>query len=619
MSNYLFAMGSNSSINQIHSSITKNVENFSNDVSVISISEKTSCLIVAKGNDAVPNYYSVDNEFNQKEHFFFKGWMVNHEKGAIALGANGFKSFQISHEGKSLTTSPIDAEGSFVIASWDNEKLLIQNDLFNLFPILYFSSSDLIVVSDSLFVLSRIRKALGLSCKLNKRVAHSRAWTHGLSCAAMSDDTMVKGINLLTPGSYIKAHIKDFESSTKILSKLSPIRKIQRPIKSLFTCDNLTYEEALNEGIKQLCGSIYAIMDLDEVRVKFGLSGGLDSRLLLALLIKNPKWIDKVDITSSTHSSRSGDYQIVNQLATKFNFQFNQKQESFDKQKDIGARPLRISNSFGLWVLASMGIFDMMYFYRSYWSNPVVIEMGGHGAEIVKGTFSTMNLDDILHTKPRKRYKSISKEVKTSLNKLGIDNDEEAPLQWHHLCFKSPIQNGRFVDRTNLALRPFINRQLYSLARSEINPFRQHVEGKPTLLHDILIILNSDLAAHNFENLKYNLTEEYITERLELLSQKCVIEDIKPYKFYGSIMDIINGPAEIFMNMVSDFDFGEKDQKQATLEFLEKKWSEIVGTNLEQIFQSAYELAKTRLEDPGFYSPSAGTPAAKIFSLCLLD
>ena len=73
------------------------------------------------------------------------------------------------------------------------------------------------------------------------------------------------------------------------------------------------------------------------------------------------------------------------------------------------------------------------------------------------------------------------------------------------------------------------------------------------------------------------------------------------------------------MNMVSDFDFGEKDQKQATLEFLEKKWSEIVGTNLEQIFQSAYELAKTRLEDSGFYSPSAGTPAAKLISLSLID
>ena len=74
-----------------------------------------------------------------------------------------------------------------------------------------------------------------------------------------------------------------------------------------------------------------------------------------------------------------------------------------------------------------------------------------------------------------------------------------------------------------------------------------------------------------------------------------------------------------FMAMVSEYDFQDQDQKKATLELLEKQWSKIVGTNLERTFQSAYDLAKTRLQDSGFYSPSAGTPAAKIISLSLLD
>ena len=608
-------MGSDLIIEEIKSSFVMDT----NECTIRGYSESISYLVVERKDDeSEPSINSIDNEFNQKEHFFFKGWMVNHDKEAIAFGPKGFKDFHISHEGESLTTSPIDADGSFVLASWDKEKLLIQNDLFNLFPILYFSTPDLIVASDSLFVLTKIRKSLGLTCELNEKVVHSRAWTHGLSCALMSSNTMVKGIKLLTPGSYITAQIKDFERPKKIFSKSPPIKKIQRPIKSLFTCDDLTYEEALNEGIKQLCGSISAIMNLDEVRVKFGLSGGLDSRLLLALLLKNPQWMDKVDITSSTHSSRSRDYEIVNELASKFNFQFNTKEQSFEKQKEVGARPLRISNSFGLWVLASMGIFDMMYFYRSYWSNPVVIEMGGHGAEIVKGTFSTMELDDILHTKPRKRYKSISKEVKISLNELGINNDEEAPLQWHHLCFKSAIQNGRFVDRTNLALRPFLNGLLYSLARSDINPFRQHVDGEPTLLHDMLIMLNPDLSTHQFENPKYNLTKEYVDQRIKELSIN-TDNEIPSYHTFGSVMDITNGPPDAFMAMVSEYDFQDQDQKKATLELLEKQWSKIVGTNLEQTFQSAYDLAKTRLQDSGFYSPSAGTPAAKILSLSLLD
>jgi hypothetical protein len=583
-------------------------------------SETVSYLVVErKGDNPEPSIHSVENELGEKENFFFKGWVVDHDKKAVALGAKGFKEYCVPSEGDTMTSSPLDAEGSFVLAAWDENKLLIQNDQFSLFPVLYFSTPDLIVASDSLFVLSTIRKALGLPCALNKNVVYSRAWTHGLACAVMSHETMVKGINLLTPGSHISVEINSFKLPRFNIFNSSAVKIIRRNVRTLFQNDNLSYQESLLEGIRQLVGSISAIMSLDNVRIKFGLSGGLDSRVLLALMLKNQNWMGKVDITSSTHSSRSVDFDVVTSLSSQFNFEFNNTDQSFDRKEETGISPKRITNSFGLWVLASMGLFDMMYFYRSYWPNPVVIEMGGHGAEIIKGTFSETKLTDILHIRPRRRFKSIRTEIGAALSKLGIQPNEAAALQWHHLCFKSAIQNGRYVDRTNLALRPFLNSSLYSLARSENNPFRQHQGDGPTLLHDILIILNPDLAAPPFENPKYNLTEEYIKERLELLGQKSAIEEVEPYKVYGSVMDIVNGPVEIFMAMVSDYDFGEKDQKEATLELLEKQWSKITGTNLENIFQSAYDLAKTRLGDPDFYPPSAGTPAAKIFSLLLID
>ena len=616
MSNYLFAMGLTSIIENIQASLPI----VSDECTIGKHSESISYLIVErKQANQEKNIHCVDNELGGKENFFFKGWINDHDKKSISLGAKGFREYCISHEGKTLTSSPLDVEGSFVLAAWDEEKLLIQNDLFSLFPVVYFSTPNLVVASDSLFVLSKIRKSLGLPCTLNKNVVYSRAWTHGLACAVMSDETMVKGINLLTPSSHISVDLKQLDSKRFMMLRPSAVKTIQRNVKSLFTHGNLSYEEALIEGVRQLRGSISAIMQLDNVRVKFGLSGGLDSRLLLALLLKNPKWMDRVDITSSTHSSRSKDFEIVTDLAEKFNFEFNNSNQSFDRKEETGISPIRVTNSFGLWVLASMGLFDMMYLYRSYWPSPVVIEMGGHGAEIIKGTFSETQLSTILYRKPRNRYKAIYKEIRTALGKLGINSDEKSPLQWHHLCFKSAIQNGRFVDRTNLALRPFLNRLLYSLTRSEINPFRQYIDGEPTLLHDIIIMLNSELTAHPFENSNYNITKEYIDGRLEKLGQQNDINEMEPYQVHGSVMDIVNGPPETFMAMVSDYNFQGKNQKKATLELLEKQWSNIVGTNLGKIFQSAYDLAKTRLEDPDFYPPSAGTPAAKILSFSLLD
>ena len=114
------------------------------------------------------------------------------------------------------------------------------------------------------------------------------------------------------------------------------------------------------------------------------------------------------------------------------------------------------------------------------------------------------------------------------------------------------------------------------------------------------------------------MTKEYVNQRIEKLGIKTDYE-YPPYDVFGSVMDITNGPPDIFMSMVSEYDFQGQEQKKATLELLEKQWSNIVGTNLEQIFQSAYDLAITRLKDNDSYPPSAGTPAAKIFALSLLD
>ena len=52
-----------------------------------------------------------------------------------------------------------------------------------------------------------------------------------------------------------------------------------------------------------------------------------------------------------------------------------------------------------------MGIFDMMYLHDSYWPKPYIIDMGGHGAESIKGTFSAMKFEDYHQTK-KSEFKS---------------------------------------------------------------------------------------------------------------------------------------------------------------------------------------------------------------------
>ena len=55
------------------------------------------------------------------------------------------------------------------------------------------------------------------------------------------------------------------------------------------------------------------------------------------------------------------------------------------------------------------------------------------------------------------------------------------------------------------------------------------------------------------------------------------------------------------------------------LDALEHAWGEITSQSVKYTYQSTYEIAKERLGDLENYPPSAGTPAAKIISVALLN
>ena len=625
MSNYLFALGKEQEVRVIEQYFRQLHPNHLDEISLSHQFNDVWTIVVERRATHVES--SIVGMGENQPGYFFKGWFQDHESESIVIGSQGYTDWLQ----QDAQTSPLDREGAYVRAHWTDEKLIIENDLFSYFPTLYFSTPELVVASDSMYVLSQLRKALGLPCKLNKEVMHSRAWTHGLACAVMSNQTQIRGIELLSPGKYVE---------TKFNRKFTT-EMIHRPIKKMFFGHHSDYAEAVIEATKQLYASTMSFFHVEGIHINFGLSGGLDSRLLLAILLKKPELLSKVSITTNTHSSRKGDFEVVSTLAEKYGFDFNNKKEELrEHRKNPSVQSISEPNSFGFWMLSNMGLFDMMYLHNSYWKHPNILELGGHGAETVKGTFASMKFENYLHRntlsrkarfsrsyfrdrkqvkKSQKRYDSIYDEMKQGLASSGIDLDERASIQWHHLCYKSPIQNGRYLDRSILALRPYIQRSLFELSISDLNPFRSVKKGEPTLLHDMLILLNQELALEPFENSKNDLDQSYIESRLQYINSSISFDDIQPYTIFGAVTDIVNGPPATFMAMVEEYDIGEKDPKVAVLDMLEQHWSKISDTKLGQVYQSAYETAKERLMDPEFYPPSAGTPAAKIISLMMMD
>ena len=400
------------------------------------------------------------------------------------------------------------------------------------------------------------------------------------------------------------------------------------------------YKDAVRDAAMRIAQSTMSMLYLDDVMISFGLSGGLDSRIILAAVLQKHELLGKIAIKTNAHPSRKGDFDIVEKLANKFNFEFNDNEKIRLHKLKHSLKTNKIGNKFSLWVLSSMGIFDMMYLHDSYWPKPYIIDMGGHGAESVKGTFSAMKFDDyikpkkvsskaifsrngLLHIRESKKsnrvYDAIRSELTFALDSNGVNLDENASIQWHYLSYKSPIANGRFIDRSSIGIRPFIQHSLFALSISGINPFIDVKKGNPTMLHDILILLNPELAAIEFENKKSNVSREYIQSRLEALGGVLQLSGSQPYTVFGKISDMENGPPDSFLRKVPPIFVEDDDVKTSILKTMESVWSSIEDENIRKVYQSAYEAAKERLSDPDYYPPSAGTPAAKIISHILFD
>ena len=323
------------------------------------------------------------------ESFFFKGWFQDHSQRSIIFGNHGaLKYFQKSN------TSPMKyfkCEGSYILAAWDNHHLNIQNDLFSLSPVVYSSDQDIIIASDSLLVISKCRKHLGLPCSLNREVALSKGWrTHGIASTPLSTKTIVDEIRILPLGGEIKINISPHSRLKSLIwksSKLHTLEIVNRKFADLLVTPIHSYSDALKEILNRMYGIISQFASLEGTHIRFGLSGGLDSRVLLGIVLSSTDAINSTHISSSIQPNRKLDLDVATELSEIFQFKLNNVDSWGKIASSASPNRVDVANDLGLWALANLGLYDSMFLVDNLWNPTTIIEMGGQGAETLKDTW----------------------------------------------------------------------------------------------------------------------------------------------------------------------------------------------------------------------------------------
>ena len=129
----------------------------------------------------------------------------------------------------------------------------------------------------------------------------------------------------------------------------------------------------------------------------------------------------------------------------------------------------------------------------------------------------------------------------------------------------------------------------------------------------MLIILNPELAAIDFESKKSNISEDYIQSRLEALGGRLQLSDRQPYTIFGKVSDM-KGPPQSFRTWFLDFVEDEdktRFSRQWNLYGLNEDDALRRSTNQHMILQRSDLLIQIHILQ-------CRAPAAKIISLKMI-
>ena len=614
MSNYLFAFGFTDSIVKIHELFSVELKGPDKEISFHKVDKQHSVLVVAKRPDSLSS--SILNLDETDEYLncglFFKGQALDHDSASMILGLEGFSKFIVDNEKYLQPTENADFEGTFTLARWKNGCLTIQNDLYSLMSQLVFSTDEIVVSSDSLFLLSIVRKHLGLPCRFNRRVMISKSWNiAGWASAPMINETIIEDVMTLSAGKSIQCIYDENGIQTT---------KVERMIRDIFESEFTSYKDALVDVAKKMYSSInFAVESFNPV-INFGLSGGVDSRVLLALCLKSPKIMERLCINTNVHPSRARDLEIVTALSKRFGFTFNDKELKKSMVKEVDAESITIPNTLGFWILSSLGVYDSFYLDPNYWSNPSVMHMIGVGAEPVKQMMDVGRISWRAKREIPLVRETVIALMSEAVLSMGIEPDSPDAMKYHHMAFKATHHIGRGVARSCMILRPFVQQSVFAISMYEDNPFKGLPAKGPSVLHDLLIILNPDLAVQPFDVEWKDVSFEYVTERLEILGGVLDVEAMPEPAIYGKLQDIRNGPADSFMNAVAHLGWkDERPHKEQLVDIITKYYDSAEDEEYVELYKKCFDTAIEWLNDDKTVIAYGGALASRFLMLELLD
>lgn len=416
----------------------------------------------------------------------------------LILADGGYEKYRTSRKAEILAGQ----DGSYIIVNAAAQEAVVGTDFSGYCKLFLYQHADHWILSNSLIKAARFAARKGLPVTINE--SHLASF-------------FIKGAfgNQLTSLRTSVSEIRLVPSTTEaVISRSSPGGNVTlRPTSSVNKMEQnqSCYGDALRDYLRLWVGRMATVLQSD-LTMSSELTGGQDSRTVLALMLAAAQLIGKDSIQRINFTSNKGqtsDFAFASQIAERFHLRFM----NWDDGRR-GPPLLGLTEAYEKWKSLCLGVYGPIYFPRS---RPVStsIVFGGSGGEGHRRFYPDIGLDQFLavrrsHIPSAAHFRKLKNDIAEDLSLLQRGPEASVdPMVLHYRHFRDRCHGGRTPQYTNL-LSPLSSatlRKASSLCTPEQLDRRQVVA-------DILINTSRELAAMPFDSPEKSFDVRHFTEVL---------------------------------------------------------------------------------------------------------
>lgn len=532
--------------------------------------------------------HDLNGSFDAPTKTFFKGHMVDHRAGSVSFGLKGWLDYSSRYD-----TSDYVREGQFLRMSWDAKAARFSRDAFGMLPLLHTEGNGYLAVSDSMLVLTDLRQHMGDKVTPNEEVLLSRALLGVYSGQQVSPETYAEEITFVPArqsltvslGSKLKA-----KASGDALDGLKPER-------------GETYRDVLRTGAENIARVMATLMQLGDWKPALSLSGGYDSRVPLAGAIAAGVVGDMQINTQNSKPIHADDFEVASRLADRFGFTLNGKSTAGRlSDRTYEATP------FLMWSLSDLGLYDYITRPRAARHQIKHINLTGMGGEVIRGNYDWRSWPTVIKelNDPNPLVASaLSRQGVKGLKAVGVNPRSRHASELHYMNYRYALHGGGPRAVQMLGFAPLLQSNLVALAHSRLNELQYPTHYEMSIINDLCIVLNPELAAMPYDRgapgrASKDISSAEVGRRIARLGGPVDTSVLNPYDVYGTPDDVPAGPPEFMLSVARSRGMDRPQNAETVLE-LGKKGLEVLDSDpLRSIYAKVYANGRWRLETKKF-------------------